>query len=143
MKNSLIVFGKAQISAFIGGLSDYAIMVALTEMLHFHYTLSIVISGAFGALVNFSINRYWAFQSNSTYSSSFEKQVWKFVFVVLGSILLKSTGTYWVTTVAHINYKISRIAVDLLISYSFNFPLMKYWVFKKRKQVIITDILFI
>lgn len=124
---SLLQFLKAQLSAFIGGLSDYCIMLLCTELLHIHYTVSIVISGSLGAVVNFTINKYWTFKADAPIG----KQLPKFVLVVVGSILFKSSGTYLVTEYLHIDYKISRLIIELIISLGFNYPLQKYWVFNK------------
>jgi len=129
---SVVIFAKAQVAAFAGGVTDYIIMIALTELAHIHYTRSILISGLIGALVNFSLNRRWAFQTGQFYSSSKKHQLLKFFFVVLGSISLKSGGTYLLTSSLKINYKISRLIIDAIVSYGFNFPLIKYWVFKKE-----------
>ena len=126
-KKSFLTFFKAQASAFIGGISDYAIMLFCTEVLGIHYTLSIVISGTLGAVVNFSINKYWTFKSPSPIGG----QLVRFVVVVLGSIALKSSGTYLVTEFVEIDYKISSIIVELVVSLLFNYPLQRYWVFKK------------
>src|SRR5699024_1988949 len=130
-KKSFLTFFKAQASAFIGGLSDYAIMLFCTEVLGIHYTLSIVISGTLGAVVNFSINKYWTFKSPSPIGG----QLVRFVVVVLGSIALKSSGTYLVTEFMEIDYKISRIIVELVVSLLFNYPLQRYWVFKNSSLV--------
>ncbi|HLR49622.1 MAG TPA: GtrA family protein [Candidatus Sphingobacterium stercoripullorum] len=130
-KKSFLTFFKAQASAFIGGLSDYAIMLFCTEVLGIHYTLSIVISGTLGAVVNFSINKYWTFKSPSPIGG----QLVRFVVVVLGSIALKSSGTYLVTEFVEIDYKISRIIVELVVSLLFNYPLQRYWVFKNSSLV--------
>ena len=128
----LIVFAKAQVSAFVGGMTDYAIMVFFTEVFHVHYTISIVIGGVIGALVNFRLNNKWTFHSkNAPYKNSLRKQLVKFVLVVLNSIFLKSSGTYLITTYMLIDYKISRIIVDLIVSIGFNYTLQRYWVFKK------------
>lgn len=132
---AVVVFAKAQVAAFVGGLTDYVVMIALTELAHIHYTRSILISGLIGAVVNFSLNRRWAFQTEQLYSSSKKQQLLKFLFVVLGSISLKSIGTYLVTTSMVINYKFSRLITDAVVSYGFNFPLMKYWVFRKDTVV--------
>ena len=132
----LFVFAKAQISAFIGGMTDYGIMVFFTEVFHVHYTISIAIGGVIGAVVNFSLNRRWTFHSkNLPYKNSINKQMIKFVLVVINSILLKSSGTYLVTTFLRIDYKISRIIVDLIVSIALNYNLQKYWVFKSVKQI--------
>ena len=132
----LFVFAKAQVSAFIGGMTDYGIMVFFTEVFHVHYTISIAIGGVIGAVVNFSLNRRWTFHSkNLPYKNSINKQMIKFVLVVINSILLKSSGTYLVTTFLRIDYKISRIIVDLIVSIALNYNLQKYWVFKSVKQI--------
>lgn len=123
----LKVFIKAQLSAFIGGISDYAIMLLCTEVFGIHYTLSIVISGTLGAIVNFSINKYWTFKANAPVG----RQLAKFVVVVIGSITFKSSGTYIVTEFLRIDYKISRLIVELFVSLGFNYPMQKYWVFRK------------
>ncbi|WP_316749757.1 GtrA family protein [Pedobacter gandavensis] len=131
IKKSVYVFAKAQVSAFSGGIIDYLIMIACTELLHIHYTISIAIGGIIGAIVNFSINRYWTFNANQSNQLPVGKQLVKFVFVVAGSILLKSSGTYLFTNMLRLDYKITRIMVDILVSLGFNYTLQKYWVFKK------------
>jgi len=130
----IFVFAKAQVSAFMGGITDYAIMVFITEVFHVHYTISIAIGGILGAVVNFSLNRYWTFPTKELrYKNSINKQLFKFVLVVLNSILLKSSGTYFITTFLKIDYKISRIIVDLFVSIAVNYNLQKLWVFKTVK----------
>ena len=130
----ILVFAKAQVSAFIGGITDYAIMVFITEVFHVHYTISIAIGGIIGAVVNFSLNRYWTFPTKELrYKNSINKQLLRFVLVVINSILFKSSGTYLVTTFLKIDYKISRVIVDLFVSIAINYNLQKYWVFKSIK----------
>lgn len=128
MSKGVKEFFKAQLSAFTGGLVDYAIMVFCVEILHFSVSVAIMISGAVGAVVNFTINRYWTFKNDSTPVGA---QLWKFIIVVLGSIFLKSQGTPLLTEVTGIDYKITRLMVELIVSLGFNFTLQKFWVFKK------------
>ena len=128
LRHSIYTFGKAQASAFTGGMFDYGVMILLTEFAHIHYTRSIIISGLLGAVVNFSLNRYWAFKKHD---ESYRRQLRRFIFVVAGSIALKSSGTYLLTELLHLDYKISRLCVDAVVSLGFNFTLQKYWVFKK------------
>ena len=128
LRHSLYTFGKAQFSAFIGGMFDYALMIVLTEYGHLHYTRSIIVSGLFGAVINFSLNRYWTFNNRDV---SKRRQLRRFIFVVLGSIALKSSGTYMLTELWHLDYKISRLCIDAVVSLGFNFTLQKYWVYKR------------
>jgi len=135
MVERMFVFAKAQVSSFAGGIVDYLIMISLTEFLHLHYTLSIVAGGIIGAIVNFSINRLWSFRSKEIpYQVSGRRQVIRFILVVMNSILLKTTGTWYFTSFMKIDYKISRIITDLLVSLIFNFTLQKHWVFRRKTQ---------
>lgn len=137
-KKSIFTFLKAQVAAFLGGITDYGLMILLTEVFKLHFTFSILISGTVGAIINFSINRFWVFKNQSGYSSHINSQLFKFALVVLGSISLKSLGTFMFQKVFQIDYKIGRLITDLFVSYSFNYPLIKNWVFKVNdKQNVI------
>lgn len=130
-RSNIYVFIKAQCSAFLGGIVDYIIMVICTELLGIHYTISIVIGGIVGALMNFGINRYWTFQTRETAKDSMKCQLLKFATMVGGSIILKSSGTFLLSEGFRIDYRISRIVVDMLVSLGFNYTLQRYWVFRK------------
>lgn len=132
-KSSILMFMKAQFSAFTGGLVDYIVMIGCTELLDIHYTVSILISGCVGAIVNFSINRRWTYLGNESLNSPLKSQLTRFILVVLGSILLKSSGTYLFTSWLGVDYKISRIVTDIIVSLGFNYVLQTYWVFKKGR----------
>lgn len=127
---SVKVFLKAQLSAFSGGVTDYGMMLLLTEKIGIHFAISILISGTLGGAVNFCINRYWAFKGQSAYSSSAKIQLIRFFSVVVGSITLKSGGTFLLNHTINLDYRIGRLLIDSLVSYRFNYPLMKWWVFK-------------
>jgi putative flippase GtrA len=127
----LKIFVKAQFSAFICGMCDYVIMILLTELAGLHYTVSIAVACTLGAIMNFSVNKIWTFSSKSNaYKFSLPQQLWRFLFVVVSSIGLKMLGTYLLTQFMHIDYKISRIVTDMLVSVLYNYMLQRYWVFK-------------
>jgi putative flippase GtrA len=131
----IYIFGKAQVSAFVGGVIDYLVMIAFTEFFHVHYTISICIGGFVGALVNFSLNKNWTFHSkDKRYKHSVKVQLIKFSLMALNSILLKSSGTYLVTRFLRIDYKFSRLIVDLIVSIGINYNLQRFWVFKQERK---------
>ncbi|APA00270.1 GtrA family protein [Flavobacterium commune] len=133
-KKSILTFLQAQVAAFVGGITDYGLMILLTEVVELHFSFSILISGTVGAIINFSINRFWVFKNQSGYSSHINSQLFKFALVVLGSISLKSFGTLIFQKLFQIDYRIGRLITDLFVSYGFNYPLIKYWVFRVKKN---------
>ncbi|QBQ40457.1 GtrA family protein [Sphingobacterium psychroaquaticum] len=120
-------FLRAQLSAFLGGLCDFGIYTLCYKVFLFSPVLSNVISGSLGAVVNFTINRYWSFNNTTTPVGS---QLWKFVIVVVGSITLKSSGIYVFHDLLGLHPLLSKAIVEILVSLGFNFTLQKYWVFK-------------
>lgn len=121
-------FFKAQLSAFVGGLVDFGIYSFCFKILQFSAPFSNAISGSLGAVVNFTINRYWSFNNSSTPVAN---QLWKFILVVIGSISLKSLGIYVFVDKWQWNFLLAKAVVEIVVSLGFNFTLQKYWVFKK------------
>ncbi|PRY54615.1 putative flippase GtrA [Arcticibacter pallidicorallinus] len=128
-KKGVVTFLKAQFSAFTGGIVDILAMIFFTEVVGIHYTLSIAFGGIIGALVNFSINRSWTFRSKSPNNGPIDTQLLRFCIVVAGSILLKSAGTFVLTESLGMDYRLSRILTDIVVSLGFNYTLQKNWVF--------------
>ena len=120
-------FLKAQLSAFVGGLSDLGIYSFCYKVFLISAPFSNVISGSFGAVVNFTINRYWSFRKTD---QSIESQLWKFILVVIGSIALKSVGIYLFVELCNWHFILSKLLVELVVSLGFNFTLQKFWVFR-------------
>ncbi|WP_134089359.1 GtrA family protein [Olivibacter sp. XZL3] len=133
-KSSIYTFIKAQFSAFLGGIVDYSVMVICTELLYIHYTISIIVGGMIGALINFMVNLNWTFKATARVDQrgGILIQLAKFASMVGGSVLLKSSGTYLLTETVQMDYRIGRIVVDLLVSLGFNYTLQRYWVFKRN-----------
>jgi len=144
-------FARAQCTAFAGILVDYAVMILLTDFVGVHYTISIAIGGIIGAAVNFSLNKIWAFRIKGVcYKLNLLEQLWRFMCVAIGSIILKIIGTYCLTSLVlfylqgmkfgkfviteKLVYKYSRPVADAIVSLFFNYKLQRHWVFKSISQ---------
>ncbi|MFZ4261146.1 GtrA family protein [Sphingobacterium sp. HJSM2_6] len=127
MSPKVTQFLKVQLSAFLGGLFDLGIYTFCFTVFHFTAPFSNVVSGSLGALVNFSINRYWSFNNRA---ASIGSQLWKFIIVVIGSITLKSLGIHLCVDIWGLHFLLSKLIVEIVVSLGFNFTLQKFWVFK-------------
>ena len=88
---------------------------------------AVALGGVVGAIVNFSLNRYWTFTSGSG------TQGYSNALTVAGSIVLKYLGTYLLEHHIGIDYKIGKLIADLFVSVLFNYPLQRFWVFHKTR----------
>ena len=128
LKRQVIVFGKAQMAAFVGGIIDFIIMILCFEYLQMSLANAILIGGIIGALINFLICKYWAFD-NQQKSDAF-KQGLKFAVMSLSSIGLKIIMTSLIVYSIDFDYRISRLIGDGLVCFGFNYLLSRFWIFK-------------
>lgn len=128
----LKVFLKSQFSGFIGGVIDFIVMLLMTEIFGWHYVNGIILGAIIGAIVNYYINRRWAFKARE---EAVQSQLFKFFLVACGSLILKCLGTYSLTEYVAVDYRIARLIMDLMVSWCFNFVLMYFWVFKTKPAV--------
>jgi len=127
----VLAFLRAQLSAFIGGIVDFVVMILLVELVSFHYIPAIALGGTIGAVVNFQININWTF--NNKDSGDVATEIKKFALVVMGSIFLKAIGTHILTSWIGIDYKLSRLITDAIVCFGFNYTLQRFWVFRNIK----------
>lgn len=103
-------------------------MIGLVELLGMWYVYANVIGASLGAVTNFLIGRYWAFQSSA---DSITGQAGRYAMVSLGSLLLNTLGLYLLTEYSPLNYIWAKIIVALLIAVTYNYLMQKKFVFRK------------
>lgn len=120
-------FLTAQFAAFIGTAIDFGVVIFLTEIIGTWYVISNAIGAAFGAITNFFLGRNWVFNSTN---NKIANQAFRYFLVATGSMILNTLGVYLLTEFTALNYIYSKIIVAILIAFTFNFLLQKYFVFK-------------
>ena len=120
-------FLSAQVAAFIGIAVDFGVVIFLTEIVGMWYVISNVIGATCGAITNFSLGRNWVF---SFTQNKISHQAFRYFLVAAGSMILNTLGVYLLTEFTSLNYIYSKIIVAVLIAFTFNFLLQKYFVFK-------------
>lgn len=130
-KEDLFEFFRAQIAAFIGTAIDYTLFIILKEFVGIWYIYANIIGAIIGAISNFLLGRYWAFNVQSEVAS---KQAGKYFLVALGSLLLNTSGIFMLTEWVQLDPILSKVIIGLLVAICFNFVLQKNFVFKKGTE---------
>ena len=89
--------------------------------------ISAGIASALGAVVGFTILRYWAFERAD---KPLPTQALKYALVSVLILLLNMGGIYLFTDILSFQYLISKLIISVLIGIFISFPLFRYWVYK-------------
>lgn len=130
MESSRVPFGesfiKSQFSSIFATLSDFLILVILTEFFGIYYLLSAALGSFGGAVISFLLGRHWAFRRTQR---TWYYQAIKYGLVSGLVLVLNVSGLYLLTDLLNINYIYSKIIVSVLIGFFVSFPLFRYFVY--------------
>lgn len=121
-------FARAQIAAMLGTSVDYIVVICLTELVGVWYIYSNIAGATLGAITNFLLGRYWAFQATD---DNISNQAFRYSIVSLGSLLLNTAGLYFLTEFTPLNYVVSKMIVGLIIAVTYNYLMQKFFVYRK------------
>ena len=124
----MFTFLKAQASSLISTAVDFLVTIALKEIFGLYYLIANIIGIICGGLTNFLLGRYIVFSSKE---NKVETQAVRYILVWLGNFALNIGGVYVFTSLFNVDYKISKIVVSLIVGFSYNYVLQKFFVFKK------------
>jgi putative flippase GtrA len=119
------VYVKAQIAAILGSMADYLTVIFLVEVLKCWYLPANLCGNLVGGTIQFFLGRKWAFRSSGNVYS----QMFKFILIFSGNIVLSAAGIYILTSLFHINYLISKTAISILLGLTYNYYMQKRFVF--------------
>jgi putative flippase GtrA len=109
---------------------DFTVLTTLTEVFGVYYVLSTALGAISGGTLSFLLGRNWAFfnKQNSIFG-----QAGRYLVANFSSIALNTTGVYLLTEVISENhYLVSKVIIASCIGLLFNFPMQRYFVFRKR-----------
>ena len=120
---------RHQIAGLIATVVDFGVTILLTEVVMIWYVYSNALGAFAGAATNFFLSSYWAFKGSK---NRLFNQMWKYVLVSAGSLVLNTLFVYLFTEVwFEFDYKISKVIVACTVAWTYNFLLMRLYVFKK------------
>ena len=121
-------FIRSELSSLSSTLVDLSVFTICSSVFHFSITISTSAGVILGGVVNFLMNRNFAFKS---FEQKRSHQVGRYLIVWVGSLLLNTYGTHLFVDIFGLNKFVGRLGVGLIVRFVWNFPLLKYFVFKK------------
>jgi len=114
-----------------GALLYLIVLLVLTEVIHFWYLGSVIIARIINSVINFIIQKYWAFSNRK--DSRIKQQVWPYVKISVLLLIINVLGMYLLVDIAGVHYLIAQVLLvppQSVLSF-----ILTRWVFR-RKQTI-------
>jgi putative flippase GtrA len=119
-------FFRFQFTAIVATMVDFLMTIFFKEVCNVHYSYAVALGATCGAVTAFTINRYWVFRAVKTHAI---RQAIRYILVVIGSVVLNTSGTYLVTEKFHLQYLVSKIIVGLVVGFTYSYQLSRRFVF--------------
>ena len=127
LRHELWTFCKAQLTAQIASVVDFAVSLLLTEAFGIWYLYSTFAGAISGGVVNCIMNYRWVFDA----AGMKKKQVAvKYLLVWIGSIALNTGGTYLLTELSGQYFAYAKIVVAVTVGFLWNYQLQRYFVYR-------------
>ena len=118
---------RSQLVALLATAVDFAVMVALVEVLHVYYLAATALGAVSGGVTAFVGNRHYSFLATE---GRVARQSLRYVLVWIGSISLNCVLVYAMTDGASLQYAWSKALTAIAVGACFNFPLHRWYVFR-------------
>lgn len=122
----MITFLKTQAASIIGSIADFLVTIVLVELFHCWYIAGNLAGNICGATTQFLLCRDWVFASTG---GKLNLQMIKFIGVWMGNLLLSAAGVYLLTHFGGLNYILSKLITSAVLGVSYNYLLLKKFVF--------------
>ena len=123
----LLVFLRHQASASAATVVDFGTMIALVSLAGAPAVVGTVVGASCGAVTNFLLARAWVFAAKG---GKVQTQASRYALVSGGSLLWNACGEYILHDVARIQYVIARAIVAVAVSFFWNYPMHRSYVFR-------------
>jgi putative flippase GtrA len=122
--------GRSAISSALATASDFALVLVLVAWLGASPPLATFVGCVLGGVVNFTVNRFWAFGSDAPTG----RQALRYLFVTASSALLNAGLMAAVLLLPAVPYAIAWWLVRGVVFLSWNYPLHRDWVFLRSSR---------
>jgi len=118
---------------FVGGTAaiiNFSVLTFLVELLGVWYVFANLCGGFISAIFNFFSNKFWTFRNQELGKKAF-KQGFKFIFVMVSSVILNTLFIFLITEFIGFDYRLSWVIATGLITF-WNFTLNRFWTFAPK-----------
>ena len=124
-------FLRHQAGSVITTAVDFTVMIFFVSVVGLKPAFGTACGAFAGAITNFTLGRRWIFQAQPDHPGP---QALRYALVSGASLVLNSLGEHLLATVLGVQYVAARVAVAVLVSVGWNFPMQKSFVFRLEKQ---------
>ncbi len=127
VRHEIWLFCKAQATAYVASVVDFAVSLILAEAAGVWYLYSTFCGAVSGGVVNCVMNYRWVFDAEGLKKKAVAV---KYFMVWTGSILLNTLGTYALTEWSGKYFIYAKIVVALLVGFLWNYQLQRLFVYR-------------
>lgn len=131
LRTKLIIFCKAQCSAWIASAIDFGTTIILAHVFGLWYGYSTFIGALNGGIANCLINYRWVFHA---FEMKKRNIAIRYLVVWGGSILLNTYGTYILTELSDQYFMFSKIIVSVIVAVFWNYQMQYRFVFNSKNK---------
>ena len=121
-------FCKAQLTAQVATLADFALSFLLAEVAGIYYVVATFLGAVCGGIVNCYMNYRWVFDAVGLRRRNIAR---KYLLVWCGSIGLNTLGTYALTELSQRHFIIAKAVVAVIVGVLWNYQLQRRFVYKE------------
>lgn len=118
---------RAQATSILSSTTDYLVFLFL-QFCGTFYVISTIGGAICGAIVSFNLSRNWAYKSTE---KKVQTQAIKYACASGFSLLMNVAGMVLFVEQFKMNEEVSKLIIAVIVGLFINFPIYKYWVFKK------------
>jgi putative flippase GtrA len=124
------LLGRHQLASILSTAVDFGVMVLVVELLGRSPVVGTLAGAACGAITNFQLGRRWIFDAQHEGAAP---QALRYSVVSGGSAALNALGEYLAHDVLGIYYLAARALVAVTVSFAWNFPMQRHFVFRRPR----------
>lgn len=121
-------FSRATLTSLAATVVDFGSLYLLVERGHVYYVLATAMAAVFGAITNFTLNKYWAFEHHHGRVTT---QGFKYALVSGVSLILNTGLVFCFTEFGQLRYLVSKAISAVAVGWGWNYPMHRYFVFSK------------